>query len=374
MAIREGRWDCPSCSTQGNLGRDRACPNCGRPRPEGIKFYLPENAPKIENQELRAIAQSGADWICEYCGSSNRITIEQCVGCSAPRSNRTQAVKTYTPTAVPRSAEVTSPSPQKLNASNTSANQLKRNVTPSLQRVRRTPANRRKRNILISFILAVIVGLGVFLFQPRTIDTTVVGTPWERVVAIEKYIPVTESDWSVPSGGRIVSQREEIHHYDRILVGYETKTRTVSDQVQTGTETYVCGQKDLGNGFFEDKTCTRPIYETRQRTETYEDPIYREDPVYKTKYTYEIDKWVPSRKATASSNIAEQPYWPPLNLAKNERESERTEEYAVEFRDKKGKTYSIPLDRVNWQNYKPGQPHPLKVNALGKAWTLDKKE
>lgn len=368
MAIREGRWDCPSCSTHGNLGRDRACPNCGRPRPEGIQFYLPENAPKIENNELRAIAQSGADWICDYCGSSNRATIEQCVGCSAPKSNRTQAVKTYNrdpdrdlPTAarVPHSA-----TPQKRQ---NSANPRKSNVTPNRKRVRLTPAKRLKRNVLISFILALIVGLGILLFQPRIVDTTVAETPWERVVAIEKYTTVVESDWSVPSGGRIASQRQEIHHYEQILTGYETKNRTVSEQVQTGTETYVCGQKDLGNGFFEDKTCTRPTYETRQRTETYEDPIYRQDPVYKTKYTYEIEKWGPSRTVAASNTIAKQPYWPPLNLAKNERESERTEKYTVEFQDDKGKTYSIKLDQADWQTYQPGQPSQLKVNALGRA-------
>lgn len=57
----------------------------------------------------------------------------------------------------------------------------------------------------------------------------------------------------------------------------------------------------------------------------------------------------------------------PLNLADNERESQRTEEYSVKFQDEKGKTYSIQLDQRDWRRYKPGQTYQLKVNALGQA-------
>ena len=49
-----------------------------------------------------------------------------------------------------------------------------------------------------------------------------------------------------PAAGRLLSEREEIHHYDQVLDHYETRQRDVEEQVQVGTETYVCGQRDLG--------------------------------------------------------------------------------------------------------------------------------
>ena len=45
MVTKVGRWDCPYCKTKGNPGYEYECSGCEHPRPLGIKFYLPEDAP-----------------------------------------------------------------------------------------------------------------------------------------------------------------------------------------------------------------------------------------------------------------------------------------------------------------------------------------
>ena len=132
----------------------------------------------------------------------------------------------------------------------------------------------------ILFVFACACG-AFMLFRTSEKDVTIDEMSWERTVEVEAFGTVTEEDWDVPSEGRILSQREEIREYEQVISGYVTQQRQVSEQVQTGSRTYVCGQRDLGNGFFEDVECTDPVYETRYRTETYQEPVYEDRPVYR---------------------------------------------------------------------------------------------
>lgn len=354
MAIQEGRWDCPSCKTTGLLGRHRECNQCGAPRPQGVRFYLPKDAPQVEDAAQIAVAKAGADWVCEYCGASNRATQEQCVECGAPKSQVTQAVREYSLSAVPRSGE----------------SQPSRPI-PSPPPVSRRPSSPPARRLrIIGICLAALIGIGIFLFQPRAIDATVSGLSWQRTVQIERLTTVTESDWSVPTEGRLLDQQEEIRRYEQVLVRYETRTRDVSERVPVGTETYTCGTRDLGNGFFEDKTCTRTIYETRTRTETYEEPIYRDEPVYDTKYTYDIDKWLPDREESAAGE-GKTAAWPEFALGNNEREARRTEEYEISFVGEGGKTYTLEMDEETWNDFSMGETRELKVNRFGRVISVN---
>ncbi|MEM9541261.1 MAG: hypothetical protein AAGA60_17405 [Cyanobacteria bacterium P01_E01_bin.42] len=131
-----------------------------------------------------------------------------------------------------------------------------------------------------------------------------------------------------------------------------------------GTETYTCGKRDLGNGFFEDKKCTRNVYQTKTRTETYEEPVYRQEPVYDTLYTYEIDRWLRDRVEVASG-ANKQPHWPEFVLKAGEREGKRSQTYKVFFTGNKGKDYTLKLDPGLWNTFAPGESHALKVNRMG---------
>ena len=111
MAIREGLWDCQYCGAQGIPGREKVCPNCARSRPEGTKFYLPEDraaAPVITDEKLIQQAKAGADWICEYCSSSNPAELTVCRHCGAAReaSSPQQEVVNYALEAAPTSGDM----------------------------------------------------------------------------------------------------------------------------------------------------------------------------------------------------------------------------------------------------------------------------
>jgi hypothetical protein len=134
--------------------------------------------------------------------------------------------------------------------------------------------------------------------------------------------------------------------------------------VQVGSEEYVCGQQDMGNGFFEDVMCSRPIYETQYRTESVEVPMYEQVPVYDTKYTYEIDKWVVDRTETANGRD-QNPFWPGLELRQNEREGARTETYRITFADGEGNQYEKEFPYDVWIRFEPGREYTAVRNVFG---------
>lgn len=353
MAVREARWDCQYCGTKGDLGRYKACQNCGRSRPGGTKFYLPsEEEAAILDAHLLELAKAGQDWVCEYCGSSNHSEALTCHYCGAFREEATpvQEVKEYEVGAAPDSGNMTFEENPERPTSQLESTEKKRNI-PLL---------------IVGGVLAALViicGLiiaGFILFGGKDVDASISGFQWERSINVEAFQTMTEEDWSVPSGGRVQSERREIHHYDQVLDHYETLQREI--QVQVGQQTYVCGQSDLGNGFFEDIECTDPIYETQ--LESYEEAVYREEPVYDTLYVYEIDRWNVVR-AESSSGRDHNALWPLLDLGNIEREGDRTDSYTIYFIDGDGEEFSIELDLDEWEDYEMGQGVILKLDAFG---------
>ena len=123
-------------------------------------------------------------------------------------------------------------------------------------------------------------------------------------------------------------------------------------------------EKCIATGFFEDVQCERPVYETQSRTETYEEPIYRQEPVYQTLYVYDIDKWIVVRTDEASGRD-HSPYWPRAELRSDEREGEKSEVYVVFFTDEEGETHRWETTLASWQAYEMGQEVVLSFDALG---------
>src|SRR5260370_21649808 len=71
MAIREGKWRCPYCSVV-NRGADLTCTGCGATRDKDVQFFLEEAADEVTDEQLLATARAGADWLCQFCQTSNR--------------------------------------------------------------------------------------------------------------------------------------------------------------------------------------------------------------------------------------------------------------------------------------------------------------
>ncbi|HEX2095355.1 MAG TPA: Ran-binding zinc finger domain-containing protein [Longimicrobiaceae bacterium] len=346
MAIREGRWDCSTCGTRGIRGRFTVCESCGTPRPDEVRFYLPANEQEVTDAGLLRQATAGADWICEHCGASTRALQDACSGCGAPRgSSKSQETYEYgegelPPTSTPEPVRVVSAPP------------------PSTRR------NRRGRFIRWGLGAAGIAGI-VAIATPEKVPATVTDRTWERTVAVERYRTVEEEGWSLPEGGREIRHWQDVHHHEQVFDHYETRTRQVSEQVPSGTETYVCGTVDHGNGYFSDRECTRTTYTTQYHTETYQEPVYRSEPVYATRYRYEIERWMPERTARAAGREGEEPKWPDPGLKRQEREGRRGEVYTLTFVDEEGKVYTRQVPRDVWDRHRRGQQVTLRVYSGG---------
>ena len=345
MGIQVGRWDCRHCGHKGNLGPETKCASCGAPRDPDIQFYLPEDADYVQDEAELERAGQGADWNCDHCGADNKASAARCRSCGNPRTgdDSTRQEKEYDPGAVPRSAA-----------------EAEGKLPPVPPKPAKARGGRTKTYGCL-IVGLVLIGILAFIFWPRSTTVEVAGHVWERTLEIQNYRPVQEEGWDVPAGGKRLRSFRAVHHYDQVLDHYENRTRTV--KVKVGTERYKCGKKDMGNGYFKDKYCTRPKYENRK--ENYQEAVYRKEPVYRTKYAFEIHRWTKDRinRAEGLAKPAKWPQGPPEG--KNWREGEKTETYYLIVVDKKGKKHQEKTDYKTWEKYNIGDKIEASTNLAG---------
>ena len=114
--------------------------------------------------------------------------------------------------------------------------------------------------------------------------------------------------------------------------------------------------------------CSEPIYETRYRTETREEPVYEEQPIYDTLYTYEIERWTVDRTESTSGSDAN-PVWPTLDA--DERAGAQRELYEVIFVAADGARYTMSFDEARWRTFRVGGSHTLEIDRLGNLTAVD---
>lgn len=277
MAIRIGRWDCEACGFIGNKGPETKCEKCGAPRPKNVRFYLVDESEivKEENQIKEALA--GEDWVCSYCHAHNKAGETKCNGCGAENK----------PT---EEHSILQEKEYKLNEIPTSGKHIE---NKTIETKERKPILKRGCLISVLIFLGLIIVFSVLVTFKTEISVVVNAKEWEHSILLEKFDFVIEEDWEMPAKAEFLESFEAVHHYKKVSKGFETKTRT--ERVQVGTEEYVSGQRDLGNGYFEDVYSTRPVYENQ--TETYEVEVFEKVPVYQTKYKYRIQKWTKENPA-----------------------------------------------------------------------------
>jgi hypothetical protein len=346
MAIREGAWDCPSCGRKKIRGSAKYCPGCGAPRGDGVRFYLPDDSPEVTAAEELARAQAGPDWICAYCEADNPADAAFCTGCGAAKAEgqarQVQEIK----------AGAAAPPPPPI---------------PVAAPVAKKGWGRWGKGCGIGCLGLIVLFLFLVFYQ-RDVDLTPTGHHWVRTVQVEALREVTREAWEgeVPAGARVISSQRALFRTDKVQIGSETRTRTVTERVQTGTERVKTGVRDLGNGYFEDIYEDQPVYEDRERTETYDEPVYKEVPVYKMKYRFNVDEWQPVREAKAEGDD-QSPVWPEVQLGANERIGPRKEDYKVLFRDPDGKTVEHPVgSEAEWLGFKEGEAYKAETNISGK--------
>ncbi len=402
-------------------GRHVDCPGCGKPRPAGIRFYLTDDAPAIADAAQLREAKAGPDWVCEHCGASTRATDADCDGCGAPRgSSPAQPVIDYPLSQVPRSGDVPKPA---ADAPPSPACALAGRVRTKAAGAR-TPPSPWQTCMgcgCLSMVMLLVVGLFLGAVEScaggrvggEDLDAaTVEGKRWERAFDVEQRRVVQGSGWDLPDSAEVIRSRRRLRGTGQEVARYEsvtrrvqrsrqvpdgtrtatrevadsrTRTRQVTERVQTGERTYVCGQRDLGNGYFEDIECSEPIYGNETRTEEYEEPttrtesyeetvyrteyywenettrepVYRRVQVYDTFFTYRAAAWdsVETRQARGDTTA---PAWPDTTLRPGQRISRRREEYRMTFRRADGSLFGprVPLDV--WTRWRRGQPVALR--------------
>jgi hypothetical protein len=362
VTIREGRWRCPRCNRE-NLGRDLACQGCGDPRGDDVKFYLPEEAPEVADEQLVARARSGADRLCEFCGASNPADAKVCSGCGAPLTER-QRQEVVLPVQPPSPAlPLASAQPPSGPAP----------PPPVAAKPDSEPSRGAKigcLGCLGALLLAGVAFLAGSLWQ-RDAAVAVTGVSWRRSFDTERQVTSTRTAWKdqLPSGARVLSSRQAQRSTRQVQVGTTAGTETERYQAKVGSEKVKVGTRDLGNGFFEDVYEERPVYETRTRERNVTKPVYRDEPVYATEVTYQVDEWQLVRTARAEGADLE-PRWPGLEAGERERAGSRKEEYRAFFSGPGGKRFSTTVTGAAFSRYPVGSRHRARVDLFGKLHGL----
>jgi hypothetical protein len=353
MATYAGRWDCASCGTRGIYGPETRCPSCGASRPADVRFYLPTDAEAIADEKHQAAARAGVDWICGHCGTQNKALQTRCLACDHPRDDSSDDVDL-------------SEREYALEALPTDSFAPKRTLHPD-ERPRPKP-RRRRGSILLLLLLLLGGGWMALRSFPQQIDVEVVGFTWERQIQLLHQEVVQKEAWSAPGDALDVESFRAIRSYQEVLRGYETRIRNV--KVKVGTERYVCGKIDKGNGYFVDKYCTRPIYENRE--ETYEAPIYDKVPVYDTKYRFKRREWVAHQehivRATGRDQQARWPQDARLSQPDQWKAGPQRATYRLTVREPNGTQHVEAISYDRWQSLTPGQKIPAKRAYLFGTW------
>lgn len=343
MAIREGAWDCPTCGQKGLRGSSKYCGSCGTVRGDEVEFYLPEGAREVtEAEELRR-AQSGPDWKCPYCGGDNPGFHHHCSGCGSPQDGtEKRATRLHL-------QDTAAASPQ------TSSGWGRRLLTGC------------------SLLLLLFFASCWWLTRTTTQALQVESMAWQRSLEVETFGWVQGEGWEgrgeVPAQARILSKSRQIREHRKVQTGTVSKTRTRTEQVQTGTRQVKVGTKDLGNGFFEDVYRDEPVYEQRQVEERYEDPVYREEPVYDQKVRYEVERWHTERTLT-SQGTDNSPQWPVFEPGPQRREGPRKESYTLTLSGEGKRLTYEPATEEEFRRYTPGQKVTAEVTVTGLVKSL----
>ncbi len=334
-----GYWDCAFCGEKKIPGTQRACPCCGKVRGADAVFYMDGVAEgqRISEEEARKKQKlteeeaqtkgKGADWYCSFCDSMNSALDENCKSCGASRA---ESEANYFELQEKKRLEALKKEQEKLEAT----------------RAREEPAA-KKRSPLFFLLPLVLLGALIFMMMPKKADLKITDVFWHNLISIEKNTQLEESDWIVPDGGEVQTQRRELYGYEKVLDHYETVH--YQERVPSGSHTEYSYQNN-GDGTFTEvpHQVTDYTYEDRTRQEA----VYRDDPVYRTKYYYLIWRWIPERTVETEGHDKE-PKWGDPQLGENEREAYRESYYTVTG-EKKGNERVYNVSEAIWNQLKVG--------------------
>ncbi|MCP4439916.1 MAG: hypothetical protein GY810_13305 [Aureispira sp.] len=344
--IRVGKWDCNSCGQIGIHGPSTKCPKCGSTRPQNVKFYLDDNAPIVRDVRKIREAYAGADWICDHCQAHNKAKDTHCKSCGNIRDGldrttldvvgRTAKSRTKTKRAKgllawwDRQNMVTktiiaivliygltfmyrTTFKSKPTEYYSFANNRYKTEIPIVSRMGKVENFYFKTSVLISYDTTHQLEGWDLPEGAYKVKSKKEVKEYESRKVGEKDVTKTGNGTSPPRskrGFRILSKKakKEKDGYEKVRDGYTTERKR--ERVKVGTEEYKCGTKNMGNGYFEDKYCSRAVYDyewVEKRVKKYKkvpkykkvtyyswsyiesEPIYKKFPIYAQYHRYKLD-------------------------------------------------------------------------------------
>lgn len=388
----EMQWRCPDgmCAKE-NLGRDKTCVGCGRPKGIDVKDYFPDgdgsSLPEVSNIELLKLAQAGADRVCKWCNTAQTRLHQMCQNCGGDMSQSLRDAQ-----------DDSSPTP-------TDVNDVPQHVAPV-----RSHVSGRAIGLIVAII--VVIAFVLYAVRPKDVPVTVASVVWIHTLKVERHVVQHGEGFreNVPTGAfnevvidtdrwhhneQVVDHYEKVDHpYDEQVVDhYEKVDHPYDERVQDGTETYACTKSVRGqdscrqtncrrekNGFGTcDKvcnptyttvpdTCSRPRYRTERRHRYTDEPVYRSEPRTAPWYEWDVWAWVrtPARDAVESGQSTVDLRDPSVNLAADERALPIERSYDVTVVDKDGKqTVLHPTSQQEFKRYTLMSKHVMRIGVTG---------
>lgn len=324
----------------------KSCQACGAPQPENVQFEVGQNRDLITDAGKAASAAKGPDIHCPFCGTRNPVDAKVCIQCGGDLQEGIHRESGRVLTGGPsnEAGPVTCPHCGTLNPPGRTTC---RSCGASLAKPPdSTPASgvalAKKESVFRPWMLLPVAGVlalicviaGFFLFRTSALAGVVQTTHWQRVIAIEAQREITRETWrdQLPAGANTLSCQQEY--------------RSRQDSPAAGA-TAVCSTQlvDQGNGSA--KVVESCYYE-----------------IYDDYCKYQALEWQAVNKSISEGSDL-QPYWPQVNLAADQREGGRTENYTVYFGTRDGVKEFTTTDAGLYGQLQPGTEWTLSVNNFG---------
>ena len=371
--IVENSWTCKSCGSSTQKGRYTTCHKCGAPKGKDVVDKVPDpiSAPHVTDESMLRDAKAGSNWVCEYCGKQERNNRGDCTYCAAERDSD----------AVPRTlkAEWLPESAKKLrayhcmDAEEELVDALSREIALEIEReIASFPWHRRHRlKIKIGFgalVVGLLIWMGLWLFLPHEVDTTVTSTTWEYTMELQQRETRHGEGWD--------GDRPGSHFNDSC----RTKQRGTEDcnphDCNAHSESYDCNPHDCscrstctdnGNGYSSCSETCSTCYDSCSRT-VY-DTCYDQCAVYDQWCEYDYYEWPTILKQQTSGND-HKVHWPVMPEPKELQRIKSTAKYHVVFTGEEDTWDIDPNSLDDFTKYSQGAMWKIKVNRAGKVEPL----
>ncbi len=357
--VYEMLWDCEFCDTKKLLGvTHRFCPNCGAPQ-DADRRYFPKPGEEIA---LENHVYHGVDWICPSCSQANSASANFCGSCGSDRTGSKNASLRDDPGKT-MAGGVASGIVDGFQARDVAQERFDADIQRIAKEEKLAARNRpiflglRRKELsiigVVTFLVSSIVaGIFAFTYQ-KTEDLVVAGHQWERIIHLDEFKQVSETQDCV----YIPTDAYDIRRYT------ETRTRKVPDG-QTCREECDTRRVDQGDGSFRTERTCRDVCTTKYRDERYTVEVC----------DYHVDRWKDGRDVKADEGDSSTPFWPEYTLAAGsgsrhlgqERLDTREENYVLLFERKDGDEAKCEYtDMAAWNQFSDNQAVRMAFNILG---------